>query len=181
MERQRLDKRQTVGILRWLDERLDNSGHVGIYRLYCMGGTKMVLSDLRQSSEDLDFLVPSYDTFRVLSTYIVELELKRKIRFDVFLEDDLPGYYYKEFEENSKKANYQFKHLDLYFIDDVDFVITKVLAGRPKDIDDISKVLSAKNISKEELIKRFRKIRFKSEKEKELKEKFDVFLSKLYK
>ena len=180
MERQRLDKRKTLEILAWLDDKLEGDGHQEKYKLYCMGGTKMILSDLRQSSEDLDFLM-SQDTFRVLSTYIAELDWKQKIRFDAFPEGDLPGYKYGGYREHVRKAPYHFKRLELYFIDDVDFLITKALAGRPKDIDDISRILSKRKIPKEDLIKRFEMIRFKPENEKELREKFNMFLSKLYK
>jgi hypothetical protein len=181
MEKQRLDKKGTLKVLTWLDERLERDGYQERYKLYCMGGTKMILSDLRQSSEDIDFLVPSHNTFRVLSTYIAQLDWKHKIRFDTFSEGELPGYTYKEFEENARKTPYRFRHLELYFIDDADFIITKALAYRDKDVDDINKIFSKRKIPKEELIKRFGRIRFKPEKEKELRENFKRFLAEFYK
>lgn len=171
-------KKKTLEFLTELDEKLAKDGYQAKFKLYCMGGTKMILSDLRYSSDDVDFLT-SREDFRVFSSYIPEFE-RQKVRFDVFPEGELPGYGYKEYKEHAKRMPYRFKHLDIYFIDDIDFVITKALAGREKDIKDLKILFKKKIIPKEKLLERFQKIKFKSDKERELKEKFDEFIRGFY-
>lgn len=172
-------KTRTLEFLTQLDEKLESDGCQRKFKLYAMGGTKMVLLGMRHSSKDVDFLV-SREDYRTLSSYRAQIEWKEKVSFDIFVEGNLPGYAYEDFERNATKAPYQFRRIELYFIDDIDFIITKVLAGRFQDLEDIKSILNIRPIPKEKIIERFRKIKFKSDKEKEFKEKFEEFLSKFY-
>lgn len=60
----RLDKKGMLHVLRELDTNL--TGIQRKLKLYCLGGTVLVLSDLRHSSKDVDFIVSEED-FRALA------------------------------------------------------------------------------------------------------------------
>lgn len=178
-EKKRFDKRETLKLLREIDEKLAKVGYQRKFKLYCIGGTKMILSGLRESSEDVDFYMDR-NTYRVLSGYVAELEL-RGIRFDTFEEGKFPGYRYEGIEHNAKRTrDYGFKHFELYLMDDVDFLLTKALALRAKDRRDIEVIFSRRSIPKEKILERFKRVRFDSDKESELRRKFELFLKEYF-
>jgi len=94
-----------LNILRELDTNL--KGIQRKLKLYCLGGTVLVLSDLRHSSKDVDFIV-SREDFRALSGHIAEMEWKNKITIDIFPDGLLPKYQYPYYEEHAKKMNFFF-------------------------------------------------------------------------
>jgi hypothetical protein len=178
-ERKVFDKRRTLAFLGELDDELVGQGYQRKLSLYCAGGTKMVLSGLRHGSVDLDFMLSRQD-FRVLGGYVVEYFRKHKLRLDLFPEGEMPGYSYPDFRDNAVRALFKFRRFDLYYIDDVDFVITKALAGRQKDREDIDAIFSVRKIPKAGVLERYQKIRFAPDKEEELRGKFEEFISNYY-
>lgn len=174
-----LSKNDMLKVLRQLDDCLD--GMQRKVRLYGLGGTVLVLSELRYQSKDADFIV-SREDFRVLSGHISEMEWKEKIQFDLFPNGLLPDYQYSEYAVNAKRASFQFKNIELFYLDAIDLVLTKALAGRTRDFEDIHLIAqSEKNIPKEELIKRFKKVLPAPNKKEEIKTKFERFVSEFYK
>ena len=175
----RLDRKAMLGILRELDDNL-----IGIPRkinLYCLGGTVLVLSDLRHSSKDVDFIL-SREDFRTLSEHIAEIEWKKKVTIDIFPDGLLPKYQYPNYKKHAKKMNFSFENIEIYYLDTVDLVLTKALAGRDTDIKDIHLLAPSKEvIPKDELIQRFNNIIPATNKTEELKNKFDLFISEFYK
>ena len=172
-------KRRTLELLQRLDEDLEREGYQRKISLYSMGGTKMVLSGLRHSTVDIDFLI-SREDFRVLGFYVFELDRKYKIRLDLFPEGQFPGYVYSDFKDNAYVSHYRFKRLDLYFIDDIDFVITKALAWRRKDREDLESLFSIRKIPKQQILERLQKVKFDPDKEEALKKNFNEFLREFY-
>lgn len=175
----RFTKRATLEFLGRLNERLRKEGFQRPFRLYCTGGTKMVLSDLRESSVDVDFMLSAQD-FRALSSYAAEIDREGHYRFDLFPAGEMPGYRFRGFAERAYPSSFQFSHLELYFVDDVDFVITKALAFRDRDVSDLEVFLSKRTIAKDEVIKRFEQVAFKPERERELRRNFEEFLKMFY-
>ena len=172
-------RRKTLEFLDRLDEGLVKDGHQRKFKLYCLGGTKMVLSGLRYMSKDVDFLLSRGD-FTTLSSYVAEFNRRENMRFDVFPGAEFSGYSYPDFFRHSKKAPYKFRRLELYFIDDIDFVITKALAWRRKDVEDIKTILNKKKISRMEIMRRFEKVKFEPDREEEFRRKFDEFITEFY-
>ncbi|MBW2968978.1 hypothetical protein KY314_02580, partial [Candidatus Woesearchaeota archaeon] len=152
-----IDKKKTLSLLRDIDSCLE-----GIQRkikLYCVGGTLLVLSDIKFFSNDVDFIA-SYEDYRTISSHTAEIEWKNKIRFDVFSDGAMPNYAYPYYYEHATKAPFIFDNINLYYLDEVDLILTKAIAGRPKDYEDILLITNfSKNIPKEEFIERFKKIK----------------------
>jgi len=177
--RGRFTKRQTLAFLTRLDDRHAREGYQRKFRLYCTGGTKMVLSGLRESSVDVDFML-SQEDFRSLSAYAAEIDRQGEFRFDLFPAGRMPGYRFPGFADRAKPAPYAFRHLDLFLIDDVDFVVTKALAGRGKDREDLRILLAARNIPKERVLERYQAVQFDPDQERDLRTKFEHFLTEFY-
>ncbi len=173
-----IDKNKLFHILNKLDKDLD-----GIQRkvkLYFVGGTILVFSGLRSISKDIDFIVSRKD-FQALSSHAAELEYKEKVRIDIFPDGEMPYYKYQNYLINAEYLLSNFKNLELYRIDDTDFLLTKALAGRDRDYDDIKTMkITKESVKREELLKRFKNIVIEKNKEDELKKRFEKFLIEFY-
>jgi hypothetical protein len=178
-EGKELRKRDILAIL----EKLDNSlnGIQRKIRLYCLGGTTLMLSDLRDMSKDVDFISSRQD-FRAMSGSIAEIERREGIRFDIFPDGILPDYDLKDYELHAKKAQLNFKNIEVYHLDTADIVLTKALAGRAEDYEDIKLLVqSPHEVPKEVLVKRYEKIKPAPDKKEILKSRFEKFVSEFYK
>ena len=174
-----LTKENVLSILRKIDSELE--GLQRKLKLYCLGGTQLALTDVRTVSKDIDFIV-SYDDWRMLSGPVARIENKMEIRFDVFREGEFPNYTYPSYTSHAKRLHFSFNNLEIYSIDDADFVLTKALSGRGVDYEDIETLLSKKTeIPKEVLIERFKNVKPMKGKEREIKDKFEKFLTEFYK
>ncbi|MBN1644543.1 hypothetical protein JW851_00685 [Candidatus Woesearchaeota archaeon] len=175
----RLTKKSILHMLRDLDMCLE--GIQKKVKLYGLGGTVLVLSDLRHSSKDVDFIT-SREDFRTLSGHITEIEWKKKIQFDIFPDGSLPKYRYSDYNIHAKKAPFEFKNIELFYLDTIDLVLTKALASRDTDIKDIELLAPSKNrVPKEELIRRFKNIKPAPKEANELKNNFNKFINEYYK
>lgn len=174
-----LDKEDMLQVLYELDESL--AGISRKIKLYGLGGTFLVLFGIRDISKDLDFIVNRAD-FRTLSGFVAEIEWKRRVRFDLFPDGLLPGYKYSDYAMNAKKYPLNFNNIELYFLDTVDLVLTKILAGRDDDYADITRMKATPAaVPKEELLRRFKQIQPAPETSDEIKTKFNNFVSEFYK
>jgi len=177
LPKKELDKTAILKLLQDLDTSLE--GIQRKIRLYCVGGTIMVLSGLRATSKDVDFIADRED-FRTISRYIAEVELKEKMRFDIFPDGHMPNYQYKDYQTHATDAPFLFKHIQLYFLDTIDFVLTKAIAGRKLDYRDINSITSPDNVPKEELLERFKNIKPNVGESSEIERKFNKFVSDFY-
>ncbi|MBW2990122.1 hypothetical protein KY348_00280 [Candidatus Woesearchaeota archaeon] len=174
-----LTKENVLSILREIDSDLE--GLQRKLRLYCLGGTQLALIDLRTVSKDIDFIV-SHNDWMMLSGPVARIENKKEIRFDVFPGGELPNYTYQSYTFHAKKLPFYFNNLEIYSIDDADFVLTKALSGRGIDYEDIDTLLSGGiEIPKEVLVERFKGVKPMKGKEREIKDKFEKFLNEFYK
>ncbi len=173
-----LNKADMLQILQELDDSLD--GVQKKIKLYGLGGTFLVLSEIRKVSKDVDFIV-SREDFRTLSGHVAEIEWKKHVRFDLFPDGLLPGYKYPGYANHAKRSLLNFKNIELYFLDTVDLVLTKVLAGRDDDYRDLKRMAISKDIvPEEELLQRFEQVRLAPKEADELNAKFERFISGFY-
>jgi len=177
-EGKKLYRDDMLKLLRDLDAKLE--GMQRKVRLYGVGGTVMVLSNIRDASKDVDFIV-SFNDFRALSGHIAELERLQQVRIDLFPDGDMPDYKLGEYPLHAQKAPFDFKNLELYYLDKIDFVLTKALAGRFDDVEDVLHFVSSrKEVPLDILTQRYHKIVPNPGKEAELKSKFDKFVNEVY-
>jgi len=178
-EGRELRKRDVIAVLEKLDSSLE-----GIQRkikLYCLGGTMLMLSDLRDTSKDVDFIASRQD-FRAISGTVAEIERQEGVRIDVFPDGMLPDYDYKDYDIYARKSPLYFKNIEIYNLDTADLILTKVLAGRAVDYSDIKLLVqSSHEVPKEVLVKRYEKIKPAPDKKEILKSRFEKFISEFYK
>ena len=109
------------------------------------------------------------------------MELKDRIRIDLFPDGEMPGFILPDYDARSVRVK-SFEHIDVYRIDLITFVLTKAIAGRREDYRDIEKIVREKSsVPREKLIEMFQQLRLSKEKEDEIKKKFWAFVDEFYK
>ncbi len=139
-------------LIEWL-KRIDNKLNRNI-TLTAVGGTALVLLNLKESTIDVDFDIKKedYDLFKKLS----EGEFKVDLFIDGYIfSEQLPENYVK-LSENYGEA--EFKHITLKILDPIDLVITKSARYNARDDEDIALLAKSFKIDKAELIKRFENV-----------------------
>ena len=173
LQSENIDKKRILQIFSNMDSEL--CGLQRRLKIYCLGGTKMTLCDLRDFSRDLDFIV-SREDWRVLSGITDAIEQKERIRLDVFPDGQLPGYNYENYAQNARRMPYFFNQIEIYVIDEADFILTKMLAGRSRDQEDITAVLEQTPVSRELVLERYGGVKIAAGKEALLRTRFHYFL-----
>lgn len=178
-ESRELDKGELFRVLSIIDRGLE--GMQRKIKLYSVGGTTLLFYNLK-TSKDLDFIVSGRD-FKALSLSGVlgDLEFREGVRIDLFPDGEMPGYKYDKYFINAIKINTKYNNLEIYKLDDTDYLLTKALAGRVQDYKDIERIgITKKSVPKDELLSRFGQIKPTKEKEGELKKRFNRFVRELY-
>lgn len=170
-----IDKRKLFYYVNLIDSKL--KGYTKKLDIYCVGGTALTLREKKSLSYDIDFVV-SREDFRTLSGITAEIEYKEKVRIDLMPEGEHVDYFLPcDYTTRARKVGL-FKNVNLYILSNLDIVLMKALAGRRKDYFDTEKLV--KKISKKELLNRFKQLRFKPGKRKQLKEKLNEFIRTVY-
>lgn len=136
-------------LIEWL-KKIDNKLNRPI-TLIAIGGTALVLLNLKESTIDIDFDIGKVDLnlFKKLS--------KGKFRVDLFID----GYIFSEqlpedYVELSEKYEEDcFKHIKLKILNPMDIIITKSARYNARDEEDIAILAKKSKIDKAKLIKRF--------------------------
>lgn len=173
-----LTKEDVLSILRKIDRELE--GLPRSIKLYCVGGTYLSLSDVKGASKDLDFILSRRD-FRAISGIASEIEIKDRVRLDLFPDGEMKGYQLIGYEAHAQKVPLSFDHIEVYQPDLVDFVLTKAIAGRAEDYEDIARLVKDKRqVPRTKLSARFKELKFSPDEEAEIKRKFHAFIKDFY-
>ena len=131
-----------------LDESLD---------LFAIGGTAMVLKNIKESTKDIDFLTTeSYEKIKKLfslaglkeesnskSCNIWRLE---KTRIDIFYDGFIMGIPFPlDWKIKSEKLK-KIGKINLYILNWYDLIITKIARSEKRDIKDIVAILQGQNL-----------------------------------
>ena len=170
-----IDKRRLISYVNSIDSKL--KGYTKKINMYCVGGTALTLRDKKILSYDMDFAV-SREDFRTLSGIIAEIEWKEKVRIDLMPEGEHVDYFLPyDYQRGVRKIGL-FKNINLFIVSDLDLVLMKALAGRPKDYKDTEGMIG--KINKNNLLRRFEQLKFKEGKKESLKRKLDEFIASVY-
>ncbi len=141
-----LNKQVLFNLLKYFDQEAKQK-----ITLIAVGGTAMTLLDLKVSTMDIDFTLPSNDK--------AEFDRVRNVvphgfKIDVYTDGDvfcnrLPNDY---LERSTEIAN--FNKISLRALYPVDIVVTKIGRLNPRDIQDIESCISRCKIKKEDILKR---------------------------
>jgi len=134
--------------------------------LFAIGGTAMVLKNIKESTKDIDFLTTlDYKEIKKLFTLAglkEESSLKacniwylEDIRIDIFYDEFILGTPlpddWKELSEHIKDIS----KLKLYILNWYDIIITKIARSEIRDIEDIIEIIKTQKIDFDKLKKRY--------------------------
>lgn len=134
--------------------------------LFAMGGTAMVLKNIKEATKDIDFLtVLDYETIKELfglaglrekdSSKLCNIWYLGDKRIDIFYDEFVMGITlpddWKELSEHIRNIG----KLRLYILNWYDIIITKIARSEPRDIDDILVILKTQKVDFKVLKKRY--------------------------
>ena len=82
-----------------------------------------------------------------------------------------------DYQYKSKETHYKFNNLKVFCLDDTTFMITKIIAGRARDIEEISPFLKKEWAYESVLRKRFSELKLDENKAEAITQKFESFIS----
>ncbi len=135
--------------------------------LFAIGGTAMVLKNIKESTKDIDLLTTNpYGEIKKLFT-IAELKeksdskvcniwyLNERIRIDMFYNSNLLGFAlpkdWKELSEHIKTIG----KLHIYVLNWYDIIISKIARSEKRDIEDCLAIIKSQKIDFKKLKKRY--------------------------
>jgi len=138
-----LDKSDLFNFLEELNKELGKK-----ITLIAVGGTAMTLLDLKPSTIDIDFTIPSSDFPEYKRA---EKNVPHGYKIDIYLDgcifsQNLPDDY---LVKSTEIANLE--HLSLRALHPVDIVVTKIGRLHEKDLADIEKCIKAYDLKKEQI------------------------------
>lgn len=137
--------------------------------LFAIGGTAMVIKNIKESTKDIDFLTTlDYNTLKELFTLagLEEIDDSKlcnkwyldKRRIDVFFDEFIMGIAlpndWKKISEHIKDIG----KLKLYILNWYDVIITKIARSEPRDIEDVLEIIKTQKIDFNKLKRRYYKL-----------------------
>jgi hypothetical protein len=134
--------------------------------LFAIGGTAMVLKNIKEATKDIDFLTSeNQEKIRKLFNLAgLKEESKNKlcniwrlgdIRIDIFYDGFIMGIpFLKDWKKLSEKIK-EIGKIKLYILNWYDIIITKISRSETRDIDDIIAIIKSQKIDFNFLKKRY--------------------------
>lgn len=152
MTEYRLTKQGLWDILEIWDKYLPSA-----VRVVACGGTALTLQDLKESTKDVDFLVPDHDECKVLIRTIQRLDYRQTTQSgwkkddSVFIFDLFPGkkvftteLLNSPLEPGKNIPIRTFKRLAVSALNDIDLIISKMFRGTEVDVEDCLTLMNAR-------------------------------------
>ena len=130
--------------------------------LFAIGGTAMVLKNIKEATKDIDFLTTSSykeirETFELAGlreksdSRLCNIWYMEDTRIDIFYQEFILGITlpddWKKLSEHIKDTG----KIKLYILNWYDIIITKIARCEPRDIEDIKKIIQTQKIDFERL------------------------------
>lgn len=134
--------------------------------LFAIGGTAMVLKNIKEATKDIDFLTTeSYEKIRRLfslaglkeesSQKVCNIWRLDKTRIDIFYDGFIMGIPFPEdWKEKSEKIK-EIGNINLYILNWYDLIITKISRSEKRDIEDSIKIIKSQKLDFNFLKKRY--------------------------
>ena len=143
-----IDKNGLLDILHKIDLELKNK-----ITIVAVGGTAMTLLGLKKITKDIDFNIPSDNDYNEFERVINEIGFNIKIdyyRKNTIFSETLPMDYLKI----AIKYKYNFDKIELYILNPIDIVCSKIARLSDRDIEDIKQCIKHYNIRKSQIKER---------------------------
>jgi len=134
--------------------------------LFAIGGTAMVLKNIKEATKDIDFLTTAkYKDIKKLfelagleekeSSKLCNIWYLGDTRIDIFYGEFILGTTLPEDWEQLSEHIRDVGKLKLYILNWYDIIITKIARSEPRDIEDILKIMEIDKINFKKLKKRY--------------------------
>ena len=134
--------------------------------LFAMGGTAMVLKNIKEATKDIDFLTTSdYDSINKLfrlagleekdSSKLCNIWHLSNKRIDIFYDEFIMGVTLPDDWKRLSEHIRNIGKLKLYILDWYDIIITKIARSEPRDIDDALAIIKTQKIDLKVLKNRY--------------------------
>jgi len=121
--------------------------------LIAVGETAMVLLDIKKSTDDMDFNIPLEIDYKEFQKIINEIGPEIKIDYytsNMIFSEVLPTDYIKI----AIKCNVHFDMIDLYALNPIDIICSKISRLNESDIEDIKACISYSKFTKSQIKER---------------------------
>ena len=137
--------------------------------LYAVGGTAMILKNIKETTKDIDFLTTeNQEKIRKLfnlaglkekdDSKLCNIWYLGNIRIDLFYDEFIFGISLPNDWKDKSQHIKDIGKVRLYILDWQDIIITKIARNEQRDIDDAIDIIKAENINFKELKKRYYKL-----------------------
>lgn len=137
--------------------------------LYAIGGTAMLLKNIKETTKDIDFLTAdNQEKIRKLfnlaglkekdTSKLCNIWYLGKIRIDLFYDEFIFGISLPDDWKDKSEHIRDIGKVRLYILNWQDIIITKIARNEQRDIDDSIGIIKAENIDFEELKERYYKL-----------------------
>ena len=134
--------------------------------LYAIGGTAMILKNIKETTKDIDFLTTeNQENIRKLfnlaglkekdPSKLCNIWYLKNIRIDLFYDESLFGITLPNDWKDKSEHLKDIGKVKLYILNWQDIIITKVARNEQRDIEDAIDIIKAENINFEDLKERY--------------------------
>lgn len=155
-------KNDLINLIKDIDTKLDRK-----ITLIAIGGTALTLLGIKDSTRDIDLLIPikkDYDAFKEVLRDMnfkefnpTKWKTEAGIIIDLFIEDYVVNLQLIESSLDASKTIIELDNITLKTLNLYDIIITKTDRGDPRDFSDIKIILNKEKLDMEKLITRFMK------------------------
>jgi len=143
-----IDKNGLLDILHKIDLELKNK-----ITIVAVGGTAMTLLGIKESTKDIDFNIPSHNDYNEFERVIKEIKFNIKIDYyeqNMIFSESLPDDYLKI----AIKYKSKFDKIELYILNPIDIVCSKIGRLSDSDIEDIKQCIKYYKLTKSQIKER---------------------------
>ncbi|MFC1733350.1 DUF6036 family nucleotidyltransferase [candidate division KSB1 bacterium] len=146
-----IDKSNLLDFLKKLDKMLKDKATI-----LAVGGTAMVLMDLKESTIDVDFCIDNKKNYDVIK----KTRIRSPFKVDLFHS----GYIFtlqlpEDYIRRARPYKTTLKNINLKILSPIDIIITKGSRLNQRDVEDIKLIISRKKINKDDIRKRFSEVK----------------------
>ncbi|MBU0536036.1 MAG: hypothetical protein KKE20_03660 [Nanoarchaeota archaeon] len=146
-----ISNKELLEYIKKLDQKLNKK-----IRIIAVGGTAMVLMNLKESTIDVDFCIDNKENYDIIR----KIRIKSPFKVDLFHS----GYIFtlqlpEDCIKRARTYKTGLKNIILKVLSPIDIIITKGSRLNQRDIEDIGTLMKKKKISKRDLVSRFNKVK----------------------
>lgn len=128
-------------------------------QLVAIGQTAMMLLGFTKTTDDLDFNIPNKEDYLIFKTLYIQLKANFP-KIDICSENSIFSTFVPEDYINKILLYRLYNNIELYILNPIDIICTKIAAGRETDVEDIKIMQKKYHFKREEILRRLKEYQF---------------------